>query len=53
MLLNAATGESVKAIVHNDHLIEFHPFLRISKTMAIIDLVFKFIDDSFDDIVSS
>lgn len=44
MPLNTATGELMKTIVHNDHLYRILGCLKISKTMAIIALMFKFIE---------
>jgi len=52
MSLNAATGESMESIVHNNHLDRVPDCFRIGETMTVSNLMFKLINDSLNDIVS-
>jgi len=51
MSLDATTAEFMKLIVHNNYLYRVPGCFRVSKTMAIGDLMFKLINNSFNDTI--
>ena len=53
MSFNTTTGELVKTIIHDNHLYRVPGCFGISKATAVIDFVFEFTNDCFNEIVSS
>ena len=53
MSFNTATGELLKTIVYDNHLYRVPGCFGIRKAMAVIDFVFEFVNDCFNEIVST
>jgi len=53
MSFNTTAAESMKAVVHNDHLYRVPGCPMIGKTIVIGDPMFEFINDSFNNVVGS
>ena len=53
MSFYTATGKLMKTIIHDNHFYAIPSCLRISETMTIGDLMFKFIGDSLNDVIGS